>query len=172
MTRSEPAAADTTRRIVVRPNCSLSRREALLFFAAVSAVCLTIAAVFAFLGLWPVLPFAGLELAVLGAALALSLQRGRYREIISVSTDQLVVERGVGDAGERDEFARHWASVHLCLPRSAWHPSRLIIQAGSHACEIGNCLTESERRGLGMRLAELVGPVGLSPALSPPGQPT
>ena len=68
-------------RLVIGPNASLTDRQALVFFAGMCGVCLTIAAVFAGVGLWPVLPFAGLELAALAAALWVVVQRNRYREV-------------------------------------------------------------------------------------------
>ena len=171
MRPAEPQRIEPTRQIVVRPNNSLSRRGALVFFGLVALACLGIALVCVSMGYWPVLPFAGLELAVLATALHLSLQRGRYREIIRVSADRLVVEKGVGRPGDRTEFTRHWASVNLHRSRSAWYPSRLVIQSRGLACEVGHCLTESEREGLGRRLAGLVGPVGQSPALTATGSP-
>ena len=52
-------------RIVICPNCSLTVRGALVVFASACALCLGIAAVFTFFGLWPVLPAAGMEMIVL-----------------------------------------------------------------------------------------------------------
>lgn len=53
-------------------------------------------------------------------------------------------------------FPRHWAKVTLRAPRSALHPSRLLIESHGRACEIGGFLNEEERRGLAARLKQLM----------------
>jgi len=52
-----------TQRIEICPHCSLSVRGACLFFGSLCFVSFTVAAVMASRGFWPVLPFAGLEMA-------------------------------------------------------------------------------------------------------------
>ena len=42
-------------------------------------------------GFWPVLPFAGLEMAVLGWALKTSMDRRHHRETVTVSDDEVRV---------------------------------------------------------------------------------
>ena len=68
--------------IVIAPNCSLSVRGAVLFFLTACAPCFGIAGVLTVLGFWPVLPFAGLEMLLLGAALRISLARRHHRQTI------------------------------------------------------------------------------------------
>ena len=48
-------------------NCSLSANQAIALFAGIAGISLAFAGVFVSMGYWPVLPFAGMELAVLGA---------------------------------------------------------------------------------------------------------
>src|SRR5262245_44660681 len=74
-------------RVVIGPNASLSEAQAWAFMGWMCAVGFGIAAVFAARGYWPILPFAGLELAALGAALWVTQRRNRYREVISVTDD-------------------------------------------------------------------------------------
>ena len=62
-------------------------------------VSLTVAVGFALAGYWPILPFAGLELLALGAALRWSLREGQRRELIRVDEDRVLV-RKVGRKGE------------------------------------------------------------------------
>lgn len=157
-----------TRRIVIMPNHSLSTRQAAWFFAIVGGTCLGIAMGFTLAGYWPILPFAGLELFVLGLALGISLRRGRYREVITISSDTVCIDRGTGERIERVEFPLHWASVELDRGHARWSVSRLMIRSGASNCEVASCLTESERRGLWQRLAELIGPVNHTP--SPPAK--
>ncbi|MGH8257804.1 MAG: DUF2244 domain-containing protein, partial [Steroidobacteraceae bacterium] len=64
--------------IQLSPNCSLTPRGAALFFGMVCTVSLTIATTMALEGLWPIFPFAGAEMLILGWALRLSLRRRHY----------------------------------------------------------------------------------------------
>ncbi|MBT8137314.1 MAG: DUF2244 domain-containing protein [Gammaproteobacteria bacterium] len=147
----------------VTPNCSLSWRAAVIFYLWVCTASLGIALVFVWLGYWPVLPFAGLEMMVLGVALWLSLHRGSYREVISIFPDRIEVARGRTRQRECTVFPLHWARVNLRPTRLASYPSRLVISSHGRSCEIGRCLTESERIGLGRRLDELIGTTAHTP---------
>jgi uncharacterized membrane protein YfcA len=60
-----PAAAS---QFDLAPHCSLSTRGALLFFGSVCLATFGVAGVATFLGYWPVLPFAGAEMLLLGWA--------------------------------------------------------------------------------------------------------
>ena len=54
---------------------------------------LCVAAAWALKGYWLNLPFAGLELVVLGIALAITVRRGRYREVIRFGKRYVRVRR-------------------------------------------------------------------------------
>lgn len=156
---SEPGRpADT--RLVIGPNASLTDRQALGFFAGMCGVCLTIAAVFAGLGLWPVLPFAGLELAALAAALWVVVQRNRYREVLEFDGQRLCVEFGITGEGVRGrcEWPRNGTRVWLERGPHETSPTRLVLAYGSAQLHIGSCLTDAERAALMMRLKELLHP--------------
>jgi uncharacterized membrane protein len=153
-------------RIVICPNCSLSLRGATGFFAGLSAFCLTVAGLLALKGMWPILPFAGLELIVLGWALHASLAR-RYRaEIITLTDADVSVEWRDRTQCRRTVFQRHWAQVKLRRPASPLHPSRLTIESHGRQCELGSFLTDEERYGLALQLRRLIGRINESPSLA------
>ena len=152
-------------RVELRPNCSLTVATAVLFFGSLCAVSFTIATLFALQGFWPVFPFAGLEMLLLGWALWISLRARFVRQRISVSVQEVVIELRTRSTEERCEFPRHWAKVTLRASYTALHPSRLLIESHGRACEIGGFLTEDERRGLAERLKQVIGTVNESPPL-------
>src|SRR6202790_5595376 len=78
--------------IQLSPNCSLTPRGAALFFGSICAVSFSIALAMALKGLWPIFPFAGLEMLILGWALRSSLQRRHCLQTITVTEDRVVVE--------------------------------------------------------------------------------
>ena len=62
-------------RVQVKRHCSISPQGLALVFAALAALSLGIATVFAVLGAWLILPFAGLEVALLVAAFVATARR-------------------------------------------------------------------------------------------------
>lgn len=118
-----------------------------------------------FAGFWPVLPFAGLEFALLWLALRWSMRRGEQRESIVITADYVTINSQLGVAQANTRFARHWTKVKLRAPQSALHPSRLCLESQGRACEVGGFLTDDERRALAVRLQQLVGNMNDSPAL-------
>jgi uncharacterized membrane protein len=153
-------------RIEITPNCSLSVRGALLFYGSLCSVCFGIAGFMAWRGFWPILPFAGAEMALLGWALKASLARRFHRQTITVTETDVSVELCDRKHCSKVVFPRHWAQVKLRRPASRLHPSRLTIESHGRQCELGGFLTETERRGLAQRLTRLIGRINESPALA------
>lgn len=153
-------------RIEISPNCSLSKRGAFIFFASLCLVCFGIAAILAARGLWVVLPFAGLEMVLLGWALKASLARREHGQTITILDRDVLVESRTGARYVQVVFPRHWAQVRLRRAGSPLHPSRLTIESHGRQCEVGSFLTEQERCGLAHRLKCLIGRVNESPSLA------
>ncbi len=142
-----------THRYVIRPNRSLTWFQAAAFYGVCILVSLAIGMLFHMRGLPLVLPFSGLEMLVLGVALAASMLRGSRQEVISFDARRVVVEKGRRRPRERHEFDRCWAAVSLHTPRT-WHPSRLTLRSHGREVEIGAFLTDAERRCLARALSE------------------
>lgn len=155
-------------RIELAPHCSLTPRQGVAFFLVTCAGCFSVALVLTLLrNWWPILCFAALEMAALGLALRLSFRRARQHQTILVSDDEVRVQ-SLGIRGCRNEvvFPRHWAQVKLRAARVRSHPSRLTIESMGRSCEVGQFLTEEDRRGLARRLAGLIGRVSESPPIT------
>ena len=161
----EPGVPACAHRIELAPNCSLTPESARTFVASVALLTFGAALFFTAQGLWPVLPFAGLEIGLLWWAVRASLRAGRRREAIVISDAAIVIERRDPSRSTRLVFPRHWATVKLRDPPAALHPSRLMIESHGRACEVGRFLTEDERHALAVRLRRLVGKPSESPAL-------
>ncbi len=153
-------------RIEIAPNCSLSVKGALLFFGGTCFGSLGVAGTMASLGLWPVLPFAGLEMVLLAWALKVSLARRRNSQTITICDRDILVESRTGSRCVQVVFPRHWAQVKLRHPASRLSPSRLVIESHGRQCEVGDFLTEEERRGLAARLSRMIGRINESPTLA------
>lgn len=140
-------------RFVIRPNSSLSWRGNVRVFMVAVVVILVIATIFSSKGLWLVIPFAGFEILVLGAALYACACKAAEREVIDIGPEKVVVERGRYEPRKRFEFVRAWASVRLDGSGLKGRPLRLLIGAHGNMVEVGACLVEEEREGLANTLS-------------------
>ena len=152
--------------IRLAPNCSLTTRGAWYFFASTCASSFGVAIVMTLRGWWPVLPFAGLEMVLLGAVLWHSLRRRDYLEVITVTDERIQIDSQNTEGQHHAVFPRHWAQVKLQRAASPLHPSRLLIMSHGRSFEVGSFLTEEDRRGLAARLRRAVGAVNESPPLA------
>lgn len=157
-------------RFVLRPDFGGRWRHTVRLYLSLVVTSLTVALFFTLLGFWPVLPWAGVELAALGAALYVSARRGAVREVVRILDAAVVVERGLHRPDARHEFDRYWSVVELSRPQSRWYPSRLLIRSGARSLELGDFLQEEERRALARQLAELIGPMAAAGGGAPAGR--
>jgi uncharacterized membrane protein len=141
---------------VIRPNRSLSLRQAIQVYAVIALCCLGIAVFYTLHGYWPVLPFAGLEVLLLGVAFYLTLLRSGVREVISVGREVVKVEKGREKPQQSWECPRAWAQVRLQRSHIAWYPSRLAILFQGKQVEIGRFLNEVERQELAYELQQAI----------------
>ena len=155
--------------IDLAPHCSLSPRGALLFFGSVCFATFGVASVVTWLGFWPVLPFAGAEMLLLGWALHSNMQRRHEREHIEVTEREITIDYAIPP--RRVVFPRHWAQVKIRRPKSPLHRGQLVIESHGRVHEVGKFLTEEERRQLAADLRRLVGGMNQSPALPCTGSP-
>jgi uncharacterized membrane protein len=163
-----PAAANAepeVRRLVLTAPCALTPRTARWFVGSIATATLAVASFFTLQGFWPVLPFAGLEIALLSWAVRASMRDGARRQTITITADSVTVERQDARGNRLSVFPRHWVRVKLHAPPAALHPQRLVLESQGRSCEVGEFLTEDERRGLAVRLKQLVGNMNESPAL-------
>jgi uncharacterized membrane protein len=146
--------------VVIGPNASMSVRMAWSFMASMAFVSLVIAGFFTLQGFWPVLPFAGLELAALGAALWVSLKRNRYREVIVFEDETIRIRCGM--IGEGATLLVEWprSSTRVFVERGIHrnHPTKLLLNNAGRRLELARCLTEEDRSRLAARLKELIHP--------------
>ena len=120
----------------------------LLFTAGVSALTLGVALRFWIIGAWVVLPFAFLEVLVLGVSMYMFERRTRFAEIIEINNGTLWVTRL--DSRNRQEwnFQPYWVQVVLKADPRNWYPNRLFLRSHGRLLEIGGCLTNEERTQL------------------------
>lgn len=134
-----------------QPNSSLSEGERKMAFYCIAAMTLLIASTFGWLGYWPVLPFAGLEIGVLAWAFdALGKQVGDY-ESLRINGDEILIERRRGDRLERHTFNCQWAKLVLVGSRPGGR-IKLALRSYGRETELGAFLTDEARLELARAL--------------------
>lgn len=152
--------------IVIGPNASLSVTQAWVFMGLSTVLAVLISLVMLWRGLWPVVPFAGLELLALGIGIYVSVRRNAYREVIRFGDESVRVDFGTVGQGVRAtaSMPRYWTKAVLEAGESAHAPTRLVLVYAGQRIRIGRCLTDEEREQLHQRLKDL-----LSSARQTPG---
>lgn len=145
------------RKLIRRPH-ALSRRGLRWVFAACAAVNAAVATGFSALGAWLVVPFAGLEVVVVGAALALVARQRSDYELVVVDDARLHIVRRAGGQRECVALSRYWARVSLARGNYGWYPSRLFIRSHGRAIEVGAWMTEDARKAFAHELAAAMRP--------------
>lgn len=141
--------------VIVRPNQTLTLRGMTVLFAGLTLVVLTIGIGFTLAGAWPVLPFAGLELALAGAVLYRLFRHADDHDRIMVDRERVTVIRQRGRREWRDEFQRYWTRVTLERGRS-WYPSRLKVGSHGRFVVIAADVNEKERESLSATLGNII----------------
>lgn len=145
------------RTFTVQPNCALGWAWMKYLFIFLAACIAVVAAWFASKGAWLVLPFAGLEVVVLGSGIYLNGRWAATREIIALNAADLRVYRGGHKLKEVTRLPRHWSRVTLLSDPSGWYPSRLLLECHGRWVEVGASLVEAERLQLTEDLRAEVG---------------
>lgn len=126
------SATDAGFRVVLKRNCSISPRGLLLVFALLAALAVGIASAFAALGAWLILPFAGLELVLLGAAFWITARHATDYERIERARDTLVVDVSEAERLRHYELDARRARVRLRDGQVQLHAPQAQLEVGRH----------------------------------------
>ena len=136
---------------IARRNKSLSSRDRQWIFGSVFAFCVSLGLALAALGAWPVMPFTGLEMAVLYAAFRYMDRHAADYEMIEIRGDRVRIETRVGSQMQCVEFNRHWAQL---LTNDASGAPRLALRCHGREVEFGRHLTGKERERIARELRQ------------------
>lgn len=142
--------------IVISPNASLSRQANIGLFLSLAGIILVVATGFTLMGFWMILPFAGLELAALAAALTYVDYQNQYREVVRVDDVTVSVASGYRRQQQECEFKRGWTSVLLRQDGPHNQPSKLLLRSAGKQVEIGACLESDDRKDLWRELKQVI----------------
>ena len=131
--------------LILKRNCSMSPKALAGVFAALSVLVLAIGAGFAAAGAWLILPFAGLEVLLLGAAFLLYARHAADYERIELDAGRLSVEVARAECIERHELDARATTVSV-------EQDRVMLRGREEQLEIGRHLDADRRRELAAEL--------------------
>jgi uncharacterized membrane protein len=130
--------------IIARPDQSATWGVNLLLLAALAVPLLTIAVVFALLGAWLILPFAGLELLALGAALYRVNWKQQYRHVITLSEDSVWIDKGHYSPRQRWRFPRHSTGLTITAEPHPGDGPELCVHDCNESVTLGEFLNRED----------------------------
>lgn len=144
------ASAPVLYSAIIRPHRSAGIADTRTLLLLIAAVWLVVGTVFVIAGAWPVVPFLGLEIALLAGAFALNNKAASAEEAINLTAVALTVRR-VDHWGKQTVFSfpPQWLQVNTDVgPRGP----RLELRSHGRSLFIGSFLLPEERMALASTL--------------------
>ena len=142
--------------IVLSPNLSARWQSTKIFLFIVSFFALSIGVAFALVGLWVILPFAGIEIIVLLLVMYRVARKCYRKQVIYMSAEKIRVEQGIAQPHSVWESELFWTRLIVQQPGHVWHASKIILRGRNEQIEIGAFLTEHEKKELIKKLRPFV----------------
>jgi len=96
-------------------------------------------------GMWLILPFAGLEMILLGSALTYCYIKNSQCEIVKIDEKNVSVSLIKSRNKKVFDCNKYWAKFILNKPRLRGYPHKLVLRSAGREMEIGALLTDEER---------------------------
>ena len=119
-----------------------------IFFLSLVVVSFTIATIFAWKGLWLILPFAGFEMLILGLALYFCQSKLRRSEVITIGRETISVSFYEKKEEVQYTMNRYWTKAVLVPARLRGYPNKLCLFSQGKELEIGRMLKDEEKSSL------------------------
>jgi uncharacterized membrane protein len=147
---------DGSVRWLLRRNCSMTPAQLVAFYLSLSAWSLAIAGAFWWRGATLVLPFAGVEILAVGAALFVYARHATDRERVVLEPGRLTVECTIGHRTDQADFAPAWVRIE---PE---HGDRSLIELSGQGqrISVGRFVRPELRRALADELRAALGRCG------------
>ncbi len=143
--------------IVLRPNHSWTWRANVYLLVSLMFVSLTVGLVLLTMGYWIILVFTTLELLLVGACLYYCVNKTHIQEVIRISQEQLVRERGTRKPTVQIRVHRFFARF-LVQPRSRCAGEvDVVLRAQEVEQDVGSFLTHDEKNQLVSLLRHTIG---------------
>lgn len=131
--------------LIMRPNQSLSWRGNQYLLLGIGCWLLCFALLFAYAGAWMVLPFVGLEVLALGAALYYLNRKLAYQQVLEIDAQQVRITSGRRRPEVKHVFERGELLVRIIQPQHDWSCPVIELWARNHhSVRIGEFLNRKD----------------------------
>ena len=133
----------------------LSRRDCGIVFGSLAVFSLIVAVVFAALGAWLILPFAGLEAMALYLAFDWGVRHSDDSEALVIRGDAVMLAVRENASTQHYEFNRVWAKLVVeqrARIVNSVHSVRLALRSHGKEVEVGRYLDDGRRQRLAREL--------------------
>jgi len=146
---------------VLSPTFTADWHLSLRFLVLIGAVLFSISIYFSYLGLWLIIPFAGLEFGALLVSLWLSANKSNEKNVLIITDYSVTLEKGRKTRSSSVTFEKIWCEIILeHLPRR-WKHTRLFLRCKDDKVEFAEFLDADEQSELSKKLKNIIGPVGV-----------
>lgn len=142
--------------IVLRPNQSWTWKANTYFVATLMTISLVIAIAFTVQGFWMILPFTVLEMSILTGCLYYCVRRTHTTEVLRLSQEELIFERGIREPTQRFAFERYFARFMVEPARHPWYRKKIELKCRDKALEVGHFLNDEEKDQLVRELRHII----------------
>ncbi len=146
-----------TLQIVLTPNRSASWKQNCQLLLALGAVVLLIASVWSYMGVWMILPFAGLELGFLSYFVYRTSQRSYLKEVVYLLQDTIKIERGQTAPITQLSYPKDLCEFVIQKPKHYWSPAELNLVHRNENVVLGRFLSKKDMD----ELTEIIKDTGL-----------
>jgi uncharacterized membrane protein len=137
--------ADDSTIITLFPNRSATWEETRLFVAAICGTTLIIGVFWTFIGAWMVLPFSGLEAALVAYLFYRVCQSTYQRQVITCDRHNVIVQFGTHFPKRTWTLERERTRLSVTEPAHELDPLKLVIADTLHNIELGAFLNKDDK---------------------------
>lgn len=132
-------------RLTLIPHRSMSWRDNQKVIALLTATCLAIALFFTLaLDTWMILPFAGLEVIAFAIGLYYASWKISYRDIITITSDQILVDQGVYRPRKSWSMERRTTRLKISSPKHEWESRIIELESQQQSIRLGKLLGKDD----------------------------
>ena len=130
--------------IVAEPNRSASWQANKLVLIVMCCLSGVIAAGFALVGAWPILPFAGLEMLALGSTLYYVCWKLRYRHVVILEDKKVLIQKGHYHSRHYWCFDRDSTSIQVTTQPHPWDAPQISLCNRGEQVSLGEFLSKED----------------------------
>jgi len=110
-----------------------------------TATCMAIALFFTLaLDTWMILPFAGLEVIAFAIGLYYASWKLSYRDIITISSDKILVDKGVYRPRKSWSLERRTTRLKIIPPKHEWESRIVELESQHQSIRLGKLLSKDD----------------------------